>query len=488
MGTPPVKTDAIIIVGAGVFGLSTALHLAQRGYSKVTVFDAQPYEATKYDYLCGSDAASADLNKIIRSAYGEQTEYQDLSTEAIGSWKAWNVEISTGKCVPDGMKTTEKVFVNNGHLSLVDGEELPPFERATIRNMEQAGLGDTQLVTTDQRHAETMRTLGFGYAIDPFQRQSKGKGYLGVLDATGGIAVADKACRFALHKAKDLGVRFILQRESGRFVAFCYDEAGKVTGIQTNDGQKHFASKVVMACGGWTPSLLPELDGVCETTAGSVIMMKIPPSSQLFERFAPERFPSWSYKMRDGANGGLYGFPRDDKGFLKIGYRGTKYTNPKIQTDGRERSVPVTRYTDNEKISQLPKQAIQVFKSFIAEFLPELAEEGIDIELTRLCWYTDSFDNHYVIDYLPGQESVLVATGGSGHAFKYLPNIGNWIVDIMEEVGLDRQLVRNWRWRKVQPGQQAVNVLMEGSTGPRALQNVEMSTDDDLKLSNRARL
>jgi sarcosine oxidase/L-pipecolate oxidase len=192
--------------------------------------------------------------------------------------------------------------------------------------------------------------------------------------------------------------------------------------------------------------------------------------------------------MRDGANGGLYGFPRDDKGYLKIGYRGTKYTNPKIQADGRERSVPVTRYTDNEKITQLPKQAMQVFKSFIAEFLPELAEEGIDIELTRLCWYTDSFDNHYVMDYLPGQESVLVATGGSGHAFKYLPNIGNWIADIMEGVGLDRQLVRNWRWRKVQPGQQAVNVLMEGSTGPRALQNVEMSTDDDLKLSNRARL
>jgi hypothetical protein len=43
-------------------------------------------------------------------------------------------------------------------------------------------------------------------------------------------------------------------------------------------------------------------------------------------------------------------------------------------------------------------------------------------------WYTDSFDNHYVIDHLPGQDSVLVATGGSGHAFKYLLNIDKWIV------------------------------------------------------------
>ncbi|KAH0846006.1 hypothetical protein FOPE_12421 [Fonsecaea pedrosoi] len=238
-----------------------------------------------------------------------------------------------------------------------------------------------------------------------------------------------------------------------------------------------------MACGGWTPSLIPELDGICETTAGSVVMLKIPPKSPLFERFDPERFPSWSYRMRDGAIGGLYGFPRDERGYMKIGYRGTKYTNPTMQSDGKERSVPITRYTADEKITQLPKQALTVVESFIRDFLPEMVEEGIDIQLTRLCWYTDSFDNHYLIDTLPGQESVLIATGGSGHAFKYLPNIGKWIVDIIEGVDMDRQLVRSWKWRTLQAGQQPVNVLMEGSSGSRALKNVEMSTDDDLKLS-----
>ena len=53
------KDKPINIVGAGVFGLSTALHLAQRGYTKVTVFDKQPYDETKYSYLNGCDAASA---------------------------------------------------------------------------------------------------------------------------------------------------------------------------------------------------------------------------------------------------------------------------------------------------------------------------------------------------------------------------------------------------------------------------------------------
>ncbi|KAI1625467.1 putative sarcosine oxidase [Exophiala viscosa] len=485
---PLQKTDAIIVVGAGIFGLSTALHLGLRGYKNVTVFDRQPYDDTKYEYTAGADSASSDNYKIIRSGYGSEKVYQDLSTEAIQHWNAWNEEILSGECVPDGMTRSDKVFINNGHLSLTDKDDLPEFEKATIQNMEAAGQPNTQLVTTDPGQVDIADRKGLGFAIDPFQRRAKGKGYLGVLDTTGGVAVAHKACRFALHKARLLGVNFVLDPHSGAVESFCYDAGGKVNGVQMKDGKKRHASKVVVACGGWTPSILPVLDGICETTAGSVILIKIPPDSALYERLAPERFPSWAWNMRDGKLGGLYGFPRDENGYLKIGYRGTKYTNPKVQEDGKERSVPVTRYTAEETITQVPQQAMKVFKSFILEYFPDLAENGIDIELTRLCWYTDSFDNHYVVDNIPGQDSLMVATGGSGHAFKYLPNVGKWVVDIIEGVGLERDLVKHWRWRTLQSGEKPFNVLQEGSSGPRALRNVEMSTDKDLKLSAQSRL
>jgi sarcosine oxidase/L-pipecolate oxidase len=55
----PTKNEPIIIVGAGAFGLSTALHLARRGYTDVTVFDKQPYDKSLYSYFNGCDAASA---------------------------------------------------------------------------------------------------------------------------------------------------------------------------------------------------------------------------------------------------------------------------------------------------------------------------------------------------------------------------------------------------------------------------------------------
>ena len=53
------KSDRIVIIGAGVFGLSTALHLALRGYTNVTVFDRHDYDVSKYDYRSGADSASS---------------------------------------------------------------------------------------------------------------------------------------------------------------------------------------------------------------------------------------------------------------------------------------------------------------------------------------------------------------------------------------------------------------------------------------------
>lgn len=50
------KGDPIVIVGGGVFGLSTALHLLKKGYQNVTVLErAQEVPAR--------DSAGYDLNK-----------------------------------------------------------------------------------------------------------------------------------------------------------------------------------------------------------------------------------------------------------------------------------------------------------------------------------------------------------------------------------------------------------------------------------------
>jgi len=427
------------------------------------------------------------MNKIIRTAYGSQVEYQEMGFEAIEAWKEWNAELASGKNLPPAMNSSDRVFINCGSLSITDSEELHPFDLATIETMESQGHKDTQLITNDPRHVAIADSRGQKGTCDPFHRNRRGKSVLGVLDSPGGVTIADKACRFALHKARQFGARFVLDPVAGAFESLIISSSGKVQGIKTKDGKSHLAELTIMACGGWTPTLLPELDGLCEATGGSVVMYKIPRSSALWDRTSPENFPTWLWCMRNGAEGGLYGFPRTDEGYIKIGYRGTKYTNPKTQGDGKQRSVPVTRWSRKETGEQLkgiPAQAMRIIDGFVDEYLPELREEGIDVALTRVCWYTDTFDNHFVIDHVPGKEGLFVATGGSGHAFKYLPNIGNWVVDVLEGVDTERPAIKAWKWRSIQT-EKPINVLMEGSKGSRALSNVQLVGEEQ---EERARL
>lgn len=418
-----------------------------------------------------------DCNKIIRAAYGHETWYQNLTLDAIEQWNGWNKSLAKGKNLPPGMTEKDRIYVNCGNYHLGDNEGPNPFERQSIENLTKAGMGHTQYLLTDPREVARAKADGSGYAVDPFNISKDGT-YTGYLDAIGGFVYADKACRYALHLAQSLGVRFVLDRGAGSFESF-HEQNGRVTGIVTADGQVHGATLTLMALGGWTPSLVPEMDGLCETTAGSVAMLQIPKESPLFHKYSPERFPVWSYKTRGGADGNLYGFPVDERGVMKLGYRGTKYTNPQIQPKNKIRSTPITKWT-SPFITGLPEKSVQVIRGFLDTYMPELRRNGINITSTRLCWYTDSFDNHFVVDAVPSRPGVMVATGGSGHAFKFLPVLGKFVVDRIE--GQQSEMLKLWEWRRLRDGEKPYNELMKGFEDEGSLQRVRMVGNEDLSL------
>lgn len=64
-------SSPVVIVGAGAFGLSTALHLSRAGYTDITVLDKDGSVPPQY-------SAANDLNKIIRAEY-EDSFYRDLT-------------------------------------------------------------------------------------------------------------------------------------------------------------------------------------------------------------------------------------------------------------------------------------------------------------------------------------------------------------------------------------------------------------------------
>jgi len=74
----PSKEDAIVIVGAGVFGLTTALNLRRRGYEDVTVLDRMAPPVP--------DGSSCDISRIVRSDYKDPF-YASIASEAISAWR-----------------------------------------------------------------------------------------------------------------------------------------------------------------------------------------------------------------------------------------------------------------------------------------------------------------------------------------------------------------------------------------------------------------
>ena len=145
----------IVIVGGGVFGLSTALWLARDGYDNITIFDRCPLDESNYNPFAGCDGASADINKTFRTGYGKQLEYektitlrhkrlmqrdsryQALAIEARDTWLSWNREIkeSSQAELPYGLTPEDKVLDLCGNIFLAEGP--------TLREFYVVGIGQT---------------------------------------------------------------------------------------------------------------------------------------------------------------------------------------------------------------------------------------------------------------------------------------------------------------------------------------------------------
>lgn len=477
---PLSNTSPVIIVGAGVFGLTSALHLSRAGYTNIHLFDKQPYHENAYAFDAGCDAASADENKILRASYGSGKLYQDMAFTAMHEWDIWNNEIAAANeaDLPHGLTPEDKLWENCGFLRV--GNAYDSHEQLTQDNFPPE-IKDTQYRVSSAQSKQDALAAGIPASkLDPFRRNERGLPLDGVLDMTAGFVLASKACTYALHLCRLSGINLHLGAGIGEFSSLVTDPYNsiKTTGIRTKDGQSHPASLVIVACGGWTPFLLPATDRLLETTAGSIVMIKLPQDRQdLWTKYSPSNFPVWSWKMEDyergTSNGGLYGLPRTKDGIVKFGFRGAKFTNytfSSIVEAGRKVSYPITGGKD------IPELALRTCRTFCAENLPDLLE--LEMHRGRLCWYTDSVDNSFLIDYVPGTEALMVASGGSGHGFKFLPVLGKHVVDVVE--GRETDYTRLFAWRDVPTGKR--NGLEEGEEGWRVLEKQRLAGTGQWKM------
>lgn len=475
-----IKADSkVIIVGAGVFGLSTALHLSRRGYKNIHLFDRQPYDKNGYAFLQGADAASADENKILRASYADRILYQNLAFKAMPEWQRWN-EMLTGippEDLPLGLSPAIKLWDKCGYLRLSE-HGLEESERQTQKNFPSQIRHTQYRVSDKQRRADAKNDGVPASKIDLFRRIERGLPTDGILDMTAGFVLASRACSFALHLCRKAGVDAHLGPDNALKSLRC--TGSRVTGIDTTDGKCHSADLVVVACGGWTPSLVPQVEQLLETTSGSVLSIRLPEDREdLWDKYSPQNFPVWDWNMGSyipyKSIGGIYGLPRTPEGVIKIAFRGAKWTDysRKSRATGRALSYP------KSDVRTVPEEAMRVIRSFCEENMPDLLE--LELEYERLCWYTDSINNSFLIDYVPEMEGLVVASGGSGHGFKFLPVLGQHVVDVIERK--DTEYTRLFQWRGVPDGKR--NGLEEGPDGWRRLDKQKMAGKEQWKASSK---
>lgn len=228
-----------LIVGAGVFGISTAYHLIKKyPNASVTVVDRDAYDAD--DRV----AASWDWNKVVRADY-DDIVYCQMALEAQDVFRS------------------DPLFKPHFHQTGIYWMCRSDYAQQVIDNYQKLGRkADLSAVPVDEA-----RKL-----YDGVFEEADFYGVKEVLvNKTSGWAAAGDCLRAVTRRSIELGVKYVTAEVS----TLQFNARGSCTGLKTVTGQVLEASHVILCTGAYTAKLL-ELSayktGRDDLRAGSRIM------------------------------------------------------------------------------------------------------------------------------------------------------------------------------------------------------------------------
>jgi sarcosine oxidase len=170
---------------------------------------------------------------------------------------------------------------------------------------------------------------------------------------------------------------------------------------------------VVVAAGPWTPELLDWIPLRVERQVHGWFSI-----ARDADWFGPDRFPAFVRRSREG--GFMYGIPSLDGRTIKVGrHHDGEITTPET----------IRRRVDERDLDPL--------RLLAATYL-----RGVSGHVTRTltCMYTNTPDNHFVIDFSPDDRRTVVISACSGHGFKFGPVIGDIAADLVVDGGTRRDI------------------------------------------------
>lgn len=315
-------------------------------------------------------AASSDNSRKVRYQYQGQDLYTEMVAEAVRLWRAFDRQLGTDFYRPQGTLSLQSVAQ---HPSIT-----ADYEGLRRLGFDPLWLDSSQL----QRMFPQFSNVDSGY----------------FLEGMGGYIDAGAATRALVRAAVDLGAVLCSDAE----VVSLRESGGCVSAAVTHDGRAFEAETFLVALGSWTTRLLPNLPIEVRPSAARVHYLK-PADTSLYSF---PRLPPFAV-----ADTKFYGFPIHWRGSMKV----AEHTIGRLFDPDDDREQP-----DPEALARL--------RDFLSTHMPDISDA--EVTYSKTCTYAMTPDSDFVIDYLPDRANVLVATGFSGHGFKFGILIGQILSEL----------------------------------------------------------
>jgi len=337
-------------------GRATLFHLARRGRR---VLGLEQYAS---GHKLGSSHGDS---RIIREMYFEHPLYVPLVQRAYELWR--ELEEQSGSAL---MTITGGLMIGPEKGSVVTG---------TLKSAAKYRLSH-EVLTAAQTRAR-------------FPAFQPGEGLVAVLDPRAGYLHPDSCNAAHLDRALAAGAEAHFEEPVQEWKA-----DGDGVELKTHSGT-YYAGQLLIAAGGWSGKLLPELELPLSVERQAVFWLD-PVADEKYDR---SRFPIYAYEYKPASI--CYGFP--------LLPRGVKVS---VMHDGETANDPsgIRRTIDDNDIRSL--------RAALHPVLPALARAPVRDSDT--CVFTNTPDHDFVIDFHPLYPQVLISSPCSGHGFKFASAIG----------------------------------------------------------------
>jgi sarcosine oxidase len=313
--------------------------------------------------------SSGDESRITRSSHGPDSHYARWQRRALAQWR----ELGTA--------TDTKLFEQSGVVWLAsDGET---FEADSLRVLTDLGIPVERWAHDDfARRVPQMNADGVPWAL---------------FEPEGGALLARTAVVATIEQFRAEGGEVVVDRAAAPI-----DEGRDGLGrIELADGRTLEADAFVFTCGPWLPDIFPAALGTLITPHRQDVMHFAVPRDGL--DYAPPAMPVWI----DFA-GSFYGFPSLNGQSMKAC---PDWLGPNERCDESERVCA--------------DASIDAARQVLRRRFPALADQPV--VRTWTCFYEVTPDANFVIDRHPRLGDTWIAGGGTGHAFKHGPVIGEYL-------------------------------------------------------------